>query len=82
MNKQEFKDITRKVRPSGIQWNGFLYEPVVKLAAPRVMILEDHGEHLLVSEYTRTLLHGCKPVGEPVRVLKIGEGKKPSYRTK
>jgi len=68
---------TRHHSPKGIFWHGFLYEPVPQLAhKERLMIVEDHGAHLVVSAYSWDSIQSpCRPTGQTYRVNCIGWGK-------
>ena len=69
---------TRKNSSNGICWQGWLYEPCIPLAAKtaRVMIVEDRGDYLMVSNYESKGWHDtCKPVGPLYRINRIGQGR-------
>ena len=68
---------TRHHYPDGILWRGYLYASVPQLAhKKRVMIVEDHENHLLVSNYSCNGWHDkCAPVGEQYESKRIGVGR-------
>lgn len=68
---------TRKHTSFGIFWNGFIYEWVPELAhVRRVMIVEDNGDHLIVSDYSCG--HSgryCQPSGKKYKAVQVGMGR-------
>lgn len=69
---------TRKHYAEGIQWHGYVYESVPKLAHhKRIMIVEDNIDYLIVSEYSHSgsWQSKCLPIGPLYRVNIIGLGR-------
>lgn len=61
----------------GIEWHGWLYESCPQLRTKRVMIVEDHGDYLIVSDYSKPCgwRDKCKPVEPMYRVNRIATGR-------
>ncbi len=74
---------TRKHFYTGILWRGYVYEAIPQLAhVKRVMIVADHDDYLIVSDYSK---HGgwhdkCVPTGPQYQAQKIGLGKPTKHR--
>ena len=69
---------TRKHFPDGLQWRGYVYESVPKVAsASRLMIVEDHDDFLIVSDYSCSggWSSRCEPVEPFFRSNRIGLGR-------
>lgn len=75
---------TRHHSANGIQWNGFLYEPIPQLGnKSRLMIIADNGDHLIVSAYSSNGWHErCTPTGEQYVSKKLGLGRPTKGRVK
>jgi hypothetical protein len=67
---------TRRNSSKGIFWRGYVYEGAPKVGRSRVMVIEDCGDYLMVSDYeTGGWSSRCVPKGEPQRVNRIGPGR-------
>lgn len=71
---------TRHHYTSGIQWRGYIYQfvPALREASSkgRIMVVEDHGDYLIVSDYSSGGWHDpCRPIGKQYRSDRVGIGR-------